>query len=224
MIDGAVGAVTDGAGKVAGLSVGVGVARISGEVLATSHGSHSFLHGLCAGRYLHTRVIVTPCGRGAPQTGDMYKCAPCVYACGVAGTKKSKQVSATPRRARVSARAASIMPRRARVIASSASITPSLKLADMANIGPATHGDLKLLGIQRVAQLARLQPSDAFVLWRKLGRLTGGLHDPCVIDVFMSVISQAHGNKPCPWWHFTKQRKAMMAAHAKHQLTNTRSN
>ena len=70
------------------------------------------------------------------------------------------------------------MPRRARVIASSASITPSLKLADMANIGPATHGDLKLLGIQRVAQLARLQPSDAFVLWRKLGRLTGGLHDP----------------------------------------------
>ena len=106
MIDGAVGAVTDGAGKVAGLSVGVGVARISGEVLATSHGSHSFLHGLCAGRYLHTRVIVTPCGRGAPQTGDMYKCAPCVYACGVASTKKSKQVSATPRRARVSARAA----------------------------------------------------------------------------------------------------------------------
>ena len=82
----------------------------------------------------------------------------------------------------------------------------------MANVGPATLGDLKLLGIQRVAQLAKLQPSDAFVLCRKLGRLTGGLHDPCVIDVFMSVISQAHGNTPCPWWHFTKQRKAMMAA------------
>ena len=92
---------------------------------------------------------------------------------------------------------------------------PPLKLADMANVGPATLGDLKLLGIHRVAQLAKLQPSDAFVLWRKLGRLTGGLHDPCVIDMFMSVISQAHGNKPCPWWHFTKQRKAMMAAHAK---------
>jgi len=131
----------------------------------------------------------------------MYKCTPCVYAYGVAGTKKSKQVSATPQRARVSARPASI--------------TPPLKLADMANVGPATLGDLKLLGIQRVAQLAKLQPSDAIVLWRKLGRLTGGLHDPCVIDVFMSVISQAHGNTPCPWWHFAKQRKAMMAAHAK---------
>jgi predicted flap endonuclease-1-like 5' DNA nuclease len=149
-------------------------------------------------------------------------CSPCVYDCGVASTKKSKQVSATRRRARVSARATSI----------TSSITlfgkaklkaPPITLADMANVGPATLGDLKLLGIQRVEQLAKLQPSDAFVLWRKLGRLTGGLHDPCVIDVFMSVISQAHGNTPCPWWHFTKQRKAMMAAHAKHQLTNTRS-
>ena len=138
-----------------------------------------------------------------------------VYACGVTSIKKSKQVSATPRRARVSTKTAS----------STSSITlfgkaklkaPAITLADMANVGPATLGDLKLLGIQRVAQLARLQPSDAFVLWRKLGRLTGGLHDPCVIDVFMSVISQAHGNTPCPWWHFTKQRKAMMAAHAKH--------
>ena len=138
-------------------------------------------------------------------------CSPCVYDCGVASTKKSKQVSVTPRRARVSARATSI----------TSSITlfgkaklkaPSITLADMANVGPATLGDLKLLGIHRVAQLAKLQPSDAFVLWRKLGRLTGGLHDPCVIDVFMSIISQAHGNTPCPWWHFTKQRKAMMAA------------
>lgn len=143
------------------------------------------------------------------------ECAPCVYAYGVASTKKSKQVSATPRRARVSTRAVSI----------TSSITlfgkaklkaPPITLADMANVGPATLGDLKLLGIHRVAQLAKLQPGDAFVLWRKLGRLTGTMHDPCVIDVFMSVISQAHGKKPCPWWHFTKQRKAMMSAHARH--------
>ena len=99
--------------------------------------------------------------------------------------------------------------------ARAASITMPITLSDMANVGPATLGDLKLLGIQRMEQLAKLQPSDALVLWRKLGRLTGGLHDPCVIDVFMSVISQAHGNTPCPWWHFTKERKAMMAAHAK---------
>jgi len=116
----------------------------------------------------------------------------------VASVKKSKKNLATPRRSRVCPKAASI--------------TLPLTLSDLANVGPATLGDFKLLGIQRVAQLAKLQPSDAFVLWRKLGRLTGGLHDPCVIDVFMSVISQAHGKKPCPWWHFTKQRKAMMAA------------
>ena len=120
----------------------------------------------------------------------------------MAGTKKSTQGLATRRRARVSVGAAST--------------TRLLKLSDMANVGPATLGDLKLLGIHRVEQLAKLQPSDAFVLWRKLGRLTGGLHDPCVIDVFMSVISQAQGNKPCPWWHCTKQRKAMMAAQTKH--------
>jgi len=132
----------------------------------------------------------------------------------VASTKKSKQVSAMQRRARVSARATSITSS-VTLFGKAKLKAPAITLADMANVGPATLGDLKLLGIQRVAQLARLQPSDAFVLWRKLGRLTGGLHDPCVIDVFMSVISQAHGNKPCPWWHFTKQRKAMMAAHAK---------
>ena len=143
------------------------------------------------------------------------KCAPCVYACGVASIKKSKQVSATPRRARVSARGASITSS-ITLFGKTTLKAPPITLADMTNVGPATLGDLKLLGIQRVAQLAKLQPSDAFVLWRKLGRLTGGLHDPCVIDVFMSVISQAHGNTPCPWWHFTKQRKAMMAAHAKH--------
>jgi len=135
----------------------------------------------------------------------------CVYAYGVAGIKKSKQVSATPRRARMSARSASITSS-ITLFGNAKLKAPPITLADMANVGPATLGDLKLLGIQRVAQLAKLQPSDAFVLWRKLGRLTGGLHDPCVIDVFMSVISQAHGNTPCPWWHFTKQRKAMMAA------------
>ena len=89
---------------------------------------------------------------------------------------------------------------------------PPRTLAEMANVGPATLADFKVLRIERVDQLAKLKPQDAFRLWNKLGRLTGHRHDPCVIDLFLSVISQANADKPRPWWHFTSQRKAMQQA------------
>jgi len=85
---------------------------------------------------------------------------------------------------------------------------PPKKLSEMMNVGPATLGDFKVLGIQEPKQLAK---REAFELWEDLCKRTGQRHDPCCIDVFMSAISQACGESPCPWWHFTKQRKTMMA-------------
>ena len=81
-------------------------------------------------------------------------------------------------------------------------------LAEMANVGPATLGDFKVLGIQDPKQLAK---REAFELWEDLCKRTRKRHDPCCIDVFMSAIAQARGEAPCPWWHFTKHRKTMMA-------------
>jgi len=66
--------------------------------------------------------------------------------------------------------------------------SPPQTLADLANVGPATLGDFRVLGIRTLAQLAR---QDAFGLYERLCRKTGTRHDPCCIDVFLSAIDQA---------------------------------
>ena len=85
---------------------------------------------------------------------------------------------------------------------------PELQLSDLANVGPATLGDLHRLGVRTVPQLAR---RDAMALYRSLCRRTGQRHDPCVIDVFMAIIHQARGGTAMPWWKFTKERKQLVA-------------
>ena len=80
-------------------------------------------------------------------------------------------------------------------------------LSDLANVGPATLADFRVLDIRTVAQLSK---QDAFKLFERLCDRTGKRHDPCCIDVFLSAIDQARGGAPCPWWHFTEQRKQML--------------
>lgn len=77
------------------------------------------------------------------------------------------------------------------------------------NVGPATVKDLSLLGIGSVRELA---DQDAFDLYDRLCSITRQRHDPCVIDVFMSAVDQARGGPAKPWWHYTPQRKRMMAS------------
>jgi hypothetical protein len=91
---------------------------------------------------------------------------------------------------------------------SSRAIGRPASLSDLANVGPATLGDFRVLGIATIAQLAK---QDAFKLHERLCERTGVRHDPCCIDVFLSAIDQARGGAPCPWWHFTEQRKQMLA-------------
>lgn len=78
------------------------------------------------------------------------------------------------------------------------------RLTDLPNIGPAGAKDLQILGIQTPADLTG---KDAFELHQRLCALTGVRHDPCVIDVFLSVTSFMDGGPPLPWWSFTEQRK-----------------
>lgn len=85
---------------------------------------------------------------------------------------------------------------------------PERSLADLRNVGPATLKDLSLLGVSSVRDLAR---EDAFGLYERLCRITRQRHDPCVIDVFMSAIDQARGNRARPWWDYTPQRKRRMS-------------
>lgn len=68
--------------------------------------------------------------------------------------------------------------------------------------------DLQLIGIDRPQQLIG---KDAFALYKKLCTKSGHRHDPCVIDVFMSVIHFMEGGDPLPWWSFTNERKKRSA-------------
>jgi len=39
---------------------------------------------------------------------------------------------------------------------------------------------------------------------------TGVRHDPCVIDVFMSITRFMDGEEPRPWWAYTDERKRVL--------------
>ena len=78
------------------------------------------------------------------------------------------------------------------------------KLTDLPNVGPATAADLRLLGIVKAEQLAG---RDAFKLYRQLCDMTQVRHDPCVLDVFLSLVDFANGAPARAWWFYTAQRK-----------------
>lgn len=81
-------------------------------------------------------------------------------------------------------------------------------LEDLPNIGKAMAADLHQLGIHTPAALVGQNP---FSMHKALCTITGVQHDPCVIDVFMSVVSFMEGGAALPWWSFTEQRKKIQA-------------
>lgn len=82
------------------------------------------------------------------------------------------------------------------------------QLADLPNVGKATADDLRLLGIHSPVQLVGECP---FEMYERLCRETGRRHDPCVIDVFMSIVHFMNGEPPRSWWEFTQIRKRTLA-------------
>jgi hypothetical protein len=80
-------------------------------------------------------------------------------------------------------------------------------LTDLPNIGKAMAADLQLLGIDKPADLIG---RDAFQLYEDLCHITRSRHDPCVIDVFISVVKFMQGEPALPWWEFTSERKATL--------------
>lgn len=78
------------------------------------------------------------------------------------------------------------------------------RLVALPNIGKAMAADLQLIGIDHPKKLIGKDP---FKLHQALCAATGTKQDPCVIDVFMSVIRFMEGGDPLPWWSFTAERK-----------------
>ncbi len=77
-------------------------------------------------------------------------------------------------------------------------------LTDLPNIGGAGAQDLRLLGIHGPSDLIGKCP---FEMYDALCEKTATRHDPCVIDVFMSVTRFMAGELPRPWWAYTFERK-----------------
>jgi hypothetical protein len=81
-----------------------------------------------------------------------------------------------------------------------------LLLTDLPNIGKAGEADLRLLGITQPEQLVGMNP---YQMYERLCTQTKTEHDPCVIDVFISITRFMSGEEPKPWWEFTAERKQL---------------
>lgn len=81
------------------------------------------------------------------------------------------------------------------------------KLTDLPNIGPAGAKDLLLLGYTSPHQLIGADP---LRMYQDLCARTKVMHDPCVLDVFISITRFMNGDPPMNWWDFTAERKRML--------------
>lgn len=79
-----------------------------------------------------------------------------------------------------------------------------VKLEDLPNIGSATADSLRLIGIHKPQQLAG---REALEMYQALCEKTGRRQDPCVLDVFLSIVDFIRGGEARPWWSFTAERK-----------------
>ena len=81
-------------------------------------------------------------------------------------------------------------------------------LTDLPNVGPSIAADLQLIGIDAPAQLVGGSP---LALYRRLCDATRVRHDPCVLDVFISITRFMDGEPPRPWWDYTAERRLLLA-------------
>ena len=66
------------------------------------------------------------------------------------------------------------------------------KLSDLPNVGKAVAEDLALLGITQPQDLAG---QDAYEMYDRLCSLTATRHDPCMIDIFLSLVDFIQGTE-----------------------------
>jgi hypothetical protein len=81
-------------------------------------------------------------------------------------------------------------------------------LLELANVGPAVARYLERVGITQTSQLAG---RDAVEIYEEMCAVSGRRHDPCLLDTVMSAVEQADGGPARPWWHYTAERKRMLA-------------
>lgn len=89
------------------------------------------------------------------------------------------------------------------------------RLEQLPNVGPSLAESLRTVGVARPADL---RGRDPVALYRSLCDATGARQDPCVLDVFISAVRFVEGAPPHPWWHYTPERKALLADATRERL------
>jgi hypothetical protein len=88
--------------------------------------------------------------------------------------------------------------------------TQMTRLEGLPNIGKTIAKYLRLISIQAPDQL---KGQDPYQMFERLAQVSGRPYDPCLLDVFISVVRFVDGGPPCPWWHYTAERKRALASH-----------
>lgn len=82
------------------------------------------------------------------------------------------------------------------------------RLEQLSNVGPAIAAKLRRVDVCVPADLLGRDP---YALFEELRSRTGERHDPCLLDVFISVVRFMEGGPERPWWEYTADRKARLA-------------
>ncbi|MEU4824882.1 helix-hairpin-helix domain-containing protein [Actinomadura sp. NPDC023710] len=84
----------------------------------------------------------------------------------------------------------------------------SSELSELTNVGPAVAAYFGRIGITAVAQLEGQDPVE---LYERMSAACGRRLDPCLLDTVMSAVDQADGKPARHWWHYTPERKRLLA-------------
>ena len=83
------------------------------------------------------------------------------------------------------------------------------ELEQLLNVGPSIANSLRRVGVNSPQDLLGRDP---IALYEDLCRVTGCRQDPCVLDVFISIVRFMEGEPAKPWWKYTAERKRTLAA------------
>jgi hypothetical protein len=84
------------------------------------------------------------------------------------------------------------------------------RFRDIPNVGVATEKLFVTLGMDEPTEL---KGKDPYQMYSDLCRISQKIHDPCMIDIFISAVRFMEGGPPRKWWEFTGERKRHLGAH-----------
>ncbi len=82
-----------------------------------------------------------------------------------------------------------------------------VRLEDLPYVGPAIAAKLRRIDVLEPSDLIGRDP---YAMFEELTARTGARHDPCVLDVFISLTRYTSGEPARPWWEYTPERKAKL--------------